>query len=390
MHKNVFAAAICCLAVSAHAQSGVTLYGIVDAGFRFNTNSGGKQQYAVAGGNESASRFGLQGSEDLGGGYRAIFTLENGFYPTNGTMQAGLIFGRQAYVGIDSPYGTLTFGRQYLTLSTYLGPFQSGSDWAARGAGYGYHPGGLDDVDGTERANNAVKYVSPRYRGLQFGATYSLGGVAGNVTQNQIYSLGLDYGNGPFKAAVAYLSVKNPNYSLWGNNATSSATGSNITSPVFSGYASAGSQKTVGAGLSYTLDGFTFGGLYTYTRFDNLGATPVAGSTLPASERGKSVSFNTGEANVKYRVTPALQLGLAYIYTRASSFAGQSGASYQQWNAGASYALSKRTDLYCVLLHESAAGFDSTRRRAVAALTSATPSTTDAQTAVTFGVRHQF
>lgn len=390
MHKHLFAAAFCCLAASAHAQSSVTLYGIIDMGFRYNTNAGGKQQYAVGGGNESASRFGLQGSEDLGGGYRAIFTLENGFYPANGTLQAGLIFGRQAYVGLDSPYGTLTIGRQYLTLSTYLGPFESGSDWAARGAGYGYHPGGLDDVDGTERANNAIKYVSPRYHGLQVGVTYSLGGVAGNFTQNQIYSFGIDYGIGPFKVAAAYLSAKNPNYSLWGNNATSSAAGSNITSPVFSGYASAGSQKTAGIGLSYALGPVTLGGIYTNTRFDDLGATPVGASTLPASERGKSVSFNTGEVNLKYRVTPALQLGLAYIYTRVSSFAGQSGASYQQWNAGASYTLSRRTDLYLTLLHESAGGFDSTRRRAVAALTSAIPSMSDVQTAITFGLRHQF
>ncbi|SMG46547.1 porin [Paraburkholderia susongensis] len=387
---TLIAAAACGIACTAHAQSSVTLYGIVDAGYRYNSNAGGKSQSAIAGGNESASRFGITGSEDLGGGYRAVFTLENGFTTTTGALQAGLMFGRQAFVGLGTPFGTVTLGRQYLTLSSYLGPFEAGSDWAARGAGWGYHPGGLDDVDGTERANNAIKYVSPRYRGLQVSATYSLGGVAGDVTRNGMISAGADYAQGPFKLAAAYLFVKNPNYSLFGNNATSSATGNNISSPVFSGYATAGSQQVFGAGTSYDIGKFTLGGIYTNTKFADLGATAVAGATLPASEVGRSVTFNTAEANLKYRLTPALQFGLAYAYTRASSFNGQSGASYQQWNLGANYALSKRTDLYCVVLHEKAAGYDSTGHRAVAALTSATPSASDTQTGFTVGIRHLF
>ncbi|WGS48488.1 porin [Paraburkholderia sp. D15] len=387
---TLLAAAACGIACTAHAQSSVTLYGIVDAGYRYNSNAGGKTQSAIAGGNESASRFGLTGSEDLGGGYRAVFTLENGFTTTTGALQAGLLFGRQAFVGLGTPYGTVTLGRQYLTLSSYLGPFSAGTDWAARGAGWGYHPAGLDDVDGTERANNAIKYVSPRYHGLQLGATYSLGGIAGAVTRNEMISAGADYAQGPFKLAAAYLYVKNPNYSLFGNNATSSATGNNFASPVFSGYASAGSQQVFGAGASYDIGKFTAGAIYTNTKFSDLGATVVAGAAPPKGEAGKSVTFNTAEANLKYRLTPAFLLGVAYSYTRASSFEGESGASYQQWDLGADYALSKRTDLYCVLLHEKAGGFDSTGHRAVAALTFATPSASDAQTGFTIGIRHLF
>jgi predicted porin len=391
MKKTLSLMAVCGIACStAHAQSSVTLYGIVDAGFRYNSNAGGKSQFAIAGGNESASRFGVTGTEDLGGGYKTVFTLESGFTTTTGAMQAGLMFGRQAFVGVATPSGTVTLGRQYLTLSTYLGPFSSGSDWAARGAGWGYHPAGLDDVDGTERANNAIKYVSPRYRGLQFGATYSLGGIAGNATQNQMISAGVDYGNGPFKFAAAYLYVKNPNYSLFGNNATSSTTGNNFSSPIFSGYATAASQQVVGAGASYAIGSFTVGGIYTNTKFFNIGGTPVAGAKPPVGEIGATATFNTGEANLKYSMTPSLQFGVAYTYTRASSYNGESGASYQQWNLGADYSLSKRTDLYFVVLRETAGGFDSTGHRAVAALTSATPSATDTQNAVLLGIRHLF
>ncbi|QGZ65029.1 porin [Paraburkholderia acidisoli] len=391
MKKPLFLIAACSVACAAHAQSSVTLYGIVDAGFRYVSNAGGKSQYALAGGNESASRFGLTGAEDLGGGYKAIFTLENGFTTNTGALQGGLMFGRQAFVGMSTPYGTLTLGRQYLTLSGYLGQYASGTDWAARGAGWGYHPAGLDDVDGTERANNAIKFASARYRGFQVGGTYSLGGVAGNTTQNEMISAGVDYDGGPFKASAAYLFVKNPNYALFGNNATSSATGNNMSaSPVFSGYATAASQQVIGAGASYVFGKFTVGGIWTNTRFNDLGGTVVTGVTTPASQRGKSVTFNTGELNLKYRLTPSLQLGVAYEYTRASSYLGLSGASYQQWNIGADYALSKRTDLYLIGLRETAGGFDSTGQRAVAALTFATPSKSDAQAGALVGIRHLF
>nr|WP_241171080.1 porin [Burkholderia gladioli] len=214
--------------------------------------------------------------------------------------------------------------------------------------------------------------------------------MAGQVTRNEMISAGADYQQGPFKFAAAYLYVKNPNFALFGNNATSSATGNNVTSPIFSGYATAGSQREFGAGTAYELGHFTLGAIYTRTSFADLGATPVTGASLPAAERGKTATFNTAEANLKYRLTPALQFGIAYAYTRVSSFAGQSGASYQQWNLGADYSLSKRTDLYCVLLHEKAAGVDSTGHAAVAALTFATPSASDAQTGFTVGIRHLF
>ena len=56
----------------AHAQSSVTLYGIADAGFVYNSNVKGGRQIALVGGNEGANRWGVIGSEDLGGGLKAI------------------------------------------------------------------------------------------------------------------------------------------------------------------------------------------------------------------------------------------------------------------------------------------------------------------------------
>src|SRR6202000_2393462 len=84
---------------AAQAQSSVTLYGIVDEGLTFNNNSHGARQYSMVSGEIQASRFGLRGTEDLGGGLSAIFVLENGMDLSSGKLgQGGLMFGRQIYV----------------------------------------------------------------------------------------------------------------------------------------------------------------------------------------------------------------------------------------------------------------------------------------------------
>ena len=114
MKKSLLAlVALGAFAGAAQAQSSVTLYGIIDEGLLFNNNAGGKHLYSMASGVMQGSRFGLRGTEDLGGGLKAIFVLENGFNSGNGTLgQGGAIFGRQAYVGLSqSQYGTVTFGR---------------------------------------------------------------------------------------------------------------------------------------------------------------------------------------------------------------------------------------------------------------------------------------
>src|SRR5262245_38630711 len=104
---------ISAFAVSAHAQSSVTLYGVIDAGLIYVNNVNGAHQYAAQAGWYQGNRWGLYGTEDLGGGYQAIFRLESGFSVQTGALgQGGALFGRQAYVGLASPYGTVTLGRQ--------------------------------------------------------------------------------------------------------------------------------------------------------------------------------------------------------------------------------------------------------------------------------------
>jgi predicted porin len=113
----------------AHAQSSVTLYGLIDEGLVYRTNAGvanGKSASAITltGNNHATSRWGLLGFEDIGGGTRITFKLESGFNPTSGVGDFGLpfpsatnsLFDRGAIVGVVAPWGALKAGRNWTPL----------------------------------------------------------------------------------------------------------------------------------------------------------------------------------------------------------------------------------------------------------------------------------
>lgn len=131
MRKQSLAlAALGMFSLSAYAQNSVTLYGVIDEGINYNSNASGKRLYNLSSGVMQGSRWGLKGREDLGGGLSALFVLESGFDVNNGKMgQGGLLFGRQAYIGVGSRYGTVTLGRQYDMVVDNLGPFIVGDQW---------------------------------------------------------------------------------------------------------------------------------------------------------------------------------------------------------------------------------------------------------------------
>ncbi|MDR5752417.1 MULTISPECIES: porin [unclassified Caballeronia] len=376
----------------AYGQNSVTLYGIIDEGLNYNSNAGGERLYNLTSGVLQGSRWGLRGKEDLGGGLGALFVLENGFDVNTGRLgQGGLEFGRQAYVGLSSAYGTATFGRQYDSVVDYVGPLEAGDQWG------GYivaHPSDNDNFNNTYRTNNAIKYTSPNLAGVTFGGVYALGGVPGSVGRNQIWSLGAGYTNGPFVAGVGYLNVRNPNTSFYGAGGTvapvtGGVPGSNIgASPVVSGYASARSLQVIGTGAAYTFGPATIGATYSNTQFRNLGDT--SSGPVPAGGISGTATFNNIELNFRYQITPALLAGAAYVYTKNNGADGSGGAKYNQGSVGADYFLSKRTDVYLIATYQKASGNDSTGREAVASINQLTPSTSNHQTAVRVAIRHKF
>ncbi len=155
-------------------------------------------------------------------------------------------------------------GRQYDSVVDYTGSLEVGSQW---GTFYGAHPGDLDNMNNSNRMNNAIKFTSANYASFTFGVMYSLGGKAGQFNRNQIWSVGAGYSRGPLVLGAGYLNVKDPNFSFFGNTPSSSATASNMTaSRVYSGFASAHTQQVISAGGAYTFGAATVGVTHIATR----------------------------------------------------------------------------------------------------------------------------
>jgi predicted porin len=207
LNKKVLATAIlAAFAGAAHAQSSVTLYGLIDAGVTYvnHAGTGGKSLYQYGDGVSQGSRWGLRGSEDLGGGLKAIFLLENGFNSGTGALgQGGALFGRQAYVGLTKDnIGSLTLGRQYSFSTDYLGgAYANGGETVA--GNYGYHINDIDQLT-SSRINNSIKFNSANFYGLTFGAMYgfsnqagAFAGAPGSSGSSSAYSFGLNYNERP-------------------------------------------------------------------------------------------------------------------------------------------------------------------------------------------------
>ena len=157
-----------CLAPAAHADSGVTLYGILDE-FVQVVNTGSGYTGAVGSSGQWASRFGLRGTEDIGGGNHINFDLQNGFNPNDGTFATpGSLFNRAAWVGVSGGWGELRAGRQNSPVFNDQGGLDAfGASTQASGFS--------NFMTFTVRTSNTVSYTSPTLAGLQFSLYAGLG-----------------------------------------------------------------------------------------------------------------------------------------------------------------------------------------------------------------------
>ncbi|NMM04537.1 porin [Paraburkholderia sp. RP-4-7] len=328
------------------AQNTVTLYGLIDEGFDYTNNVHGKSLSELQCGYAQGSRWGLKGTEDLGGGLKTIFTLENGFDVNNGKLgQGGLMFGRQAYVGLtDDKYGTITFGRQYDSLVDYLAQTTANGNWA----GYLFsHPYDNDNTDNSFRVNNTIKYASPDFAGLQVGGTYSFSNDT-NFANNRQYSIGGQYANGGLLVAAAYLQANNPSSSASG--AINNGGDENFL---------AKRLRVFGGGINYTFGSATAGFAYTNTDITSpLSTTYISGSILPAAGALNALKFQNFEINGKYQFTPSFYVGAQYVYTMETFDASSGSAKPKIHSVGlmADYNLSKRTDFYVQGAYQKVAG----------------------------------
>ncbi|MFM0198255.1 porin [Paraburkholderia fungorum] len=376
----------------AHAQSSVTLYGLIDESVQFAHNtvdaSGhNSNQVGLVSGNLQGDRWGLKGTEDLGGGLKAIFQLENGFDVNNGKLsQGGRMFGRQAYVGLTGDqWGTVTLGRQYDPLVDLVQPLTGDNYFGSTFA----TPGDVDNNDNSSRTNSAIKYTSPVWGGFQFEGMYALGGVAGQTGSGQTWAGAATYATGPFSVAAGYFRADNGNTLAsrtagtpptpgW-NGSTSDGTFDN---QINSAYAAAKSIGIASVAVQYVAGPFT-----ANLRYSNAQYKPDANSGF-----GSTQKYNVGGAYLGYQATPAMLVGVGYVYTKSS---GDAGATYHQVSLGGDYNLSKRTDIYLVGAYQHASGeqraSNGTLVNAGAAIGSYSyNSASSSQELVSLGIRHKF
>jgi predicted porin len=285
----------------------VTLYGIVDNGIEYRDTSAGSVGRAVSGG-LFASRYGLKGSEDIGGGIFVNFQLEQGFSGVTGAASsATAAFSRQAWVGVSGNFGEARFGLQntpqYMFLNPELDPVAVMS--------IGSPMNSFNSL--TVRVNNAISYFTPTVYGLSAQFMVAMRDQTTSPSNGlQFYNAAVRYVNGPFRLAAGYEQAQN-------------AGGTSLLK-LFN----AGASVSVGAARFYLA-------YHTEHQTDN------------------SVKRDVYEASGSYSFTPADQLSIMYGYSHDRL--GQ-GNNAQQIGLTYSYSLSKRTTLY------GSAGFIQNRNQA--------------------------
>ena len=361
MIKKISVVATLLIAAGAvQAQSNVTLYGIIDLPLEYENNQapaapktdpvtgvvnrqpGGGGRFLLQGtGGLSGSRWGLRGSEDLGGGLKATFWLESGFSSSNGGLLLGLLFSRQAAIGLQSAsLGTLSFGRQNVTISDILANF------APMRAASLYDPVYLQ-LGLNFRSDNVIKYVK-KFNAVTAEAHYSFGtglgilgdtpvpnadgGVPGHFRDNTGYGAGVSYLGNAFGATVIY-DQWNPAI-VTGNP---------------------GTAKKIAVAARYDFGNVQFKGGYRW------------GRTVDATGRDL-LRDDYYWIGANYQVDPFLEVSLAYYFDNLKALktnGAQPNADLANpWQISflTDYFLSKRTDVYLTMAYSKngALNFDST------------------------------
>lgn len=354
------ALALAAFSSNAAAQSSVTLYGEVDAGLAYVNNVGGHSQYKMTTGMIDGSYWGLQGSEDLGGGNKAIFRLERGFSTATGES----FNDHPYYVGLgNDAFGTVTLGHQYDSVHDYLAPLTLTG--GAGGTAFA-HPFDNDNANNSWLARNAIKYTSPSFGGFSFGGMYALSNAAGAFANNRAYSIGANYQQGTLNIGAAWLHAN-------GRGNSDAGAYDAMTLPGADGSlfdANVRTQNTYGVGASYGIGDFTVGAAWSRSTYTGV-TDAISGNAAP------SVGFSNYEFNGVYQLNPALSLAGMYTYTKSAS------AHWHEGALQAVYQLSKRTDTYLETVYQRASN-------GPAVINTSDPSSSRSQLLVAAGIRHRF
>jgi len=331
MKKTLIALAAVAATGAAFAQSTVTLYGIVDASYGQMTATsaaGVKSTNKGISSQQSVSRIGFRGEEDLGGGLKANFTLEYYIEPDNGSgIGAGTATGtastaRQAFGGISGGFGSLNVGTQttFIALTNVTSDFHGGVNTVGYSAGNNQN----------SRRTNMIQYTSPSFNGFTAAAQIGFAGAASANTGNNT-AFRLAYANGPLTVAAATETTKLTKLSVGNFGGTLNADFANVTRTTDLSNDLA-DRKRNAYGATYDLGVAKVG----FTHSD-----AKAGSTAATTGKFEVNSFGVSAPIGALTLNATMDSGKQTTLGAAS----QKLSAYQ---LSAFYALSKRTNLYAI------------------------------------------
>ncbi len=313
MKKSLIALAVLATTGAAMAQSNVTLYGRIDTSVGSNKVNGVSTTQMFSG-NLTSTRWGLRGSEDLGGGLKAIFGLEQGFDSSAGTQAAGSAFDRMSIVGLSGGFGTLKLGRHDTSFDDIRDLSVSSNLWDSEfSATKIAYTAGVADY--ASRASNQIRYESPSFGGFSLGASYGLDEDA--TVKADTTAFNLRYRAGALDVGFGYQDQKANNRKY----------------------------STIGAAYNFGVARVSAGFNRAEIRNGN-------------EADGFAIGVNVPVGNLDFSV--------GYAYSKAETTAGATAAKGTALSAGVTYAMSKRTRLYGALLDgevENGAGVKTLDRR---------------------------
>lgn len=340
--KKIIIPALSMLALSATAAEPLLTYKngpislsglvLIDAGYTYTDNQAGGSEIDFQSGMQSPNLIGVSGSYAIDDKLSLIFNLENQFSLEDGKTIGDGIFSRQAWLGLDTAYGKLTFGKQYEFMFESLSQNRLGHKLSAVSL-HQMQQGPFDNfilpgpipgvpdifhldfnrISGAWRVDDSLKYVSPEFKGFTAGLMYGGDGVdyagsKGNKSETKTSSAGINYKGSNLRANAAY--TKSEDFL---------GLGSDI--------------ENYGAGLAWDFGKHTFDAIYTKTKnLTNKGEIDVYGVGLNnalAKQVSMYTNFQYMDGNKELKNRNAKQLGTTVLYHYSPNIDFYSSLVYQ-------------------------------------------------------------
>ncbi|EIF33478.1 outer membrane protein (porin) [Burkholderia sp. Ch1-1] len=339
--KSGSLAVLIVFSATAHAQSSITLYGVLDSGLLYQSTSAATflpnapnlgHVYQLKDGGIYSSYWGLKGSEDIGSGYKITFRLQGTFNTTNGkfglsdTPGATALFNQYATLGATGPFGTLDAGRQIVPMiyamaetdvrgAQYFGSILTA--WLGINQAAGWPGTSTNAPIGALYDSNALVYSSPKFYGTTLALEYAPGGVAGQFQGGTRESAVLKYSNYGLNLSAVYYNGHdtNPFPLTYPAAPVAPATGQS-------------NNRFYYFGAMYTIRGFSVSASYAIAR-------------NPA--KSNSVDFEMASGGLGYQFNPSFRITSGYYYLKDRN---NSANHSSEFAVGAEYNLSLRTRAY--------------------------------------------